>query len=150
MNRLTTTKSANNLAPYHPHLHILMMMKSSYFKIKGDYIKQQEWSELWQESAQLLYTPIVDVKAVLETAKYPTKPISFDDENLKVIDDLYKGLYRKRQIAYGGIFKQIARELRFDDVENGDLIVVDEETGKITNGTKLVAVWNWERKNYRA
>lgn len=150
MNRLTTTKSANNLAPYHPHLHILMMMKSSYFKIKGDYIKQQEWSELWQESAQLLYTPIIDVKAVLETAKYPTKPISFDDENLKVIDDLYKGLYRKRQIAYGGIFKQIARELRFDDVENGDLIVVDEETGEITNGTKLVAVWNWERKNYRA
>lgn len=150
MNRLTTTKSANNLAPYHPHLHILMMMKSSYFKIKCDYIKQQEWSELWQESAQLLYTPIVDVKAVLETAKYPTKPISFDDENLKVIDDLYKGLYRKRQIAYGGIFKQIARELRFDDVENGDLIVVDEETGEITNGTKLVAVWNWERKNYRA
>lgn len=148
MNRLTTTKSANNLAPYHSHLHILMMMKSSYFKIKGDYIKQQEWSELWQESAQLLYTPIVDVKAVLETAKYPTKPISFDDENLKVIDDLYKGLYRKRQIAYGGIFKQIARELRFDDVENGDLIVVDEETGEITNGTKLVAVWNWERKNY--
>lgn len=131
MNRLTTTKSANNLAPYHPHLHILMMMKSSYFKIKGNYIKQQEWSELWQESAQLLYTPIVDVKAVLETAKYPTKPISFDDENLKVIDDLYKGLYRKRQIAYGGIFKQIARELRFDDVENGDLIVVDEETGEI-------------------
>ena len=150
MNRLTTTKSANNLAPYHPHLHILMMMKSSYFKIKGDYIKQQEWSELWQESAQLLYTPIVDVKAVLETAKYPTKPISFDDENLKVIDDLYKGLYRKRQIAYGGIFKQIARELRFDDGENGDLIVVDEETGEITNGTKLVAVWNWERKNSRA
>lgn len=24
-------------------------------------------------------------KAVLETAKYPTKPISFDDENLKVM-----------------------------------------------------------------
>ena len=50
----------------------------------------------------LLYTPIVDVKAVktkdteifdkeslkkavLETAKYPTKPISFDDDNLKVM-----------------------------------------------------------------
>lgn len=49
---------------YHPHLHVLMMMKSNYFKIKGDYIKQQEWAKLWQESAQLLYTPIVDVKAV--------------------------------------------------------------------------------------
>lgn len=122
------------------------------------------WAKIKSPNS-LLYTPIVDVKAVktkdteifdkeslkkavLETAKYPTKPISFDDENLKVIDGLYKGLYRKRQIAYGGIFKQIARELRFDDVENGDLIVVDEETGEITNGTKLVAVWNWERKNY--
>lgn len=149
---------------YHPHLHVLMMVNPNYFK-GGQYITQSEWTDFWEQSAKLSYRPIVHIKAVknkdseifdkdglkkaiFETAKYPTKPISFDDENLQVIDDLYSGLYRKRQIAYGGLFKQIAKELQLDDVENGDLIVVDEETGEITNGTKLVAYWNWDRKNY--
>jgi Plasmid rolling circle replication initiator protein and truncated derivatives len=87
-------------------------------------------------------------KAILETAKYPVKPIDFDDENLQVIDDLYKGLFRKRQLAYGGLFKKIKKELGLDDVENGELVHVDEETGEIPGGQQLVAVWNWERKNY--
>ena len=150
---------------YHPHLHVLMMVESSYFKSKKDYISQEEWTDFWEQSAKLSYRPIVHIKAVknkdtelfdkdglkkaiFETAKYPTKPISFDDDKLQVIDDLYTGLYRKRQIAYGGLFKQLAKELQLDDVETGDLIVVDEETGEITNGTKLVAYWNWDRNNY--
>ena len=69
-------------------------------------------------------------KSILETTKYPFKPIEFDDKNLQVIDDLYKGLYRKRQLAYGGLLKQIKKELELDDIENGDLIHVDEETEK--------------------
>lgn len=149
---------------YHPHLHILMMMKSSYFQ-GGEYLSQKEWTDMWQQSAKLDYTPVVNIKAVknkktevfdqagikkaiLETAKYPVKPIDFDDENLQVIDDLYKGLFRKRQLAYGGLFKKIKKELGLDDVENGELIHVDEETGEISGGQQLVAVWNWERKNY--
>ena len=87
-------------------------------------------------------------KAILETSKYPVKPIEFDDENLQVIDDLYKGLFRKRQLSFGGLFKKIKLELKLDDVENGDLIHVDEETGEISGGQQLVAIWNWERKNY--
>lgn len=149
---------------YHPHLHILMMIKSSYFQ-GGEYLSQKEWTDMWKQSAQLDYTPVVNIKAVknkktevfdqagikkaiLETAKYPVKPIDFDDENLQVIDDLYKGLFRKRQLAYGGLFKKIKKELGLDDVENGELIHVDEETGEISGGQQLVAVWNWERKNY--
>lgn len=149
---------------YHPHLHILMMMKSSYFQ-GGEYLSQKEWTAMWQQSAKLDYTPVVNIKAVknkktevfdqagikkaiLETAKYPVKPIDFDDENLQVIDDLYKGLFRKRQLAYGGLFKKIKKELGLDDVENGELLHVDEETGEISGGQQLVAVWNWERKNY--
>ena len=149
---------------YHPHLHILMMMKPSYFQ-GGEYISQKEWTEMWEQSANLDYTPVVNIKAVknkdtdifdkdglkksvLETTKYPVKPIAFDDKNLQVIDDLYKGLYRKRQLAYGGLFKKIKKELELDDVENGDLIHVDEETGEISEGTKIIAFWDWQRKNY--
>lgn len=149
---------------YHPHLHVLLMIKSSYFN-KNDYISQSEWTELWRNSLKADYTPIVNIKsvknkdtnvfdkdglkkAILETAKYPVKPINFDDNNLKVIDDLYNGLYRKRQLAYGGLFKKIKTELKLDDLENGDLIKIDEKTGEISEGTKLIAYWDWQRKNY--
>ena len=141
------------------------MVKPSYFNNKENYISQSEWTEMWEQSAKLDYTPIVNIKAVknkdtdvfdkdglkksiLETTKYPFKPIEFDDKNLQVIDDLYKGLYRKRQLAYGGLLKQIKKELELDDIENGDLIHVDEETGEISEGTKIIAAWDWQEKNY--
>lgn len=151
---------------YHPHLHILIFVKSSYFTGNEDnYISQKEWSEMWQQSAKLDYLPIVDVravkskknqlnqeiglkKAILETAKYPTKPINFDRENLEVIDNLAKALYRKRQIGYGGIFKDIRKELFLDDVENGDLVHASEDEKGSSEGQEIVAIWNWERLNY--
>lgn len=86
--------------------------------------------------------------AVLETAKYPTKPIKLDVENKQVVDDLYNGLYRKRQLGYGGIFKEIKKRLALDDVENGDLVHTSDDKENISRGTEIVAIWNWERKNY--
>ena len=49
---------------YHPHLHILLMVKPSYFNNKENYISQSEWTEMWEQSAKLDYTPIVNIKAV--------------------------------------------------------------------------------------
>ena len=54
-----------------------------------NYISQDEWTEFWKKSAKLDYRPIVDVRsikpknektsdirsAILETAKYPVKPM---------------------------------------------------------------------------
>lgn len=48
---------------YHPHIHALVAVNSSYFK-KKDYIKQADWVELWQESCRLDYAPSVDVRPV--------------------------------------------------------------------------------------
>lgn len=149
---------------YHPHLHVLLMVKPTYFKGVDNYISASEWTELWRNSTKVDYAPIINIKsvknkdtnvfdnqglkkAIIETAKYPVKPINFDETSLKVIDDLYRGLYRKRQIAYGGLLKDLKIQLKLDDVENGDLIRVDE-TGEISQGTKIVAVWDWDRKNY--
>lgn len=36
---------------YHPHIHVLMMVKSSYFK-GGNYISQIEWSGIWSAVTQ--------------------------------------------------------------------------------------------------
>ncbi|MBX0586923.1 protein rep, partial [Campylobacter jejuni] len=122
---------------YHPHIHVLLMVRPSYFK-GGNYISQKEWGDMWAQSLKVDYVPIVDVRsvkeqgkglkgAILETAKYPTKPIKLDIENKQVVDDLYNGMYRKRQLGYGGIFKIIKKQLALDDAENGDLVHTSDD-----------------------
>lgn len=144
---------------YHPHIHVLMMVKSSYFKGKENYITQKEWGDMWSQSLKVSYKPMVDIRtvketgkglrgAVLETAKYPTKPIKLDVENKQVVDDLYNGLYRKRQLGYGGIFKEIKKRLALDDAENGDLVHTSDDKENISKGTEIVAIWNANKQNY--
>jgi len=154
---------------YHPHIHVLLMVRASYFKKKEYYISQDEWTEMWEQSAKLDYKPRVDVRkvkpnqrkskraddlrgSILEVAKYPTKPIEkmgkTEEQKLKVTDDLMKGLYRKRQIGFGGLFKTIRKELQLEDVETGDLVHVDEDNEETSLGVEIVAIWNWERMDY--
>ena len=154
---------------YHPHIHVLLMVKASYFKKAEYYISQEEWTEMWEQSAKLDYKPVVHVRkvrpnkrkangemdlrgGVLEVAKYPTKPIEkmgkTEKQKLKVTDDLMKALKNKRQIGFGGLFKEIRKELQLDDVERGDLIHIDDENQDVSMGVEIVAIWNWERKNY--
>lgn len=144
---------------YHPHIHVLLMVRPAYFRSKDDYISQVEWSKLWANSLKVSYVPMVDIRAVketgkglkgaiLETAKYPTKPIKLDVENKQVVDDLYNGLYRKRQLGYGGLFKEIKKQLALDDAENGNLVQTSDEENDLSSGTKIVAYWNATKQNY--
>ena len=144
---------------YHPHIHVLMMVRSSFFQSKKDYITQKEWVCMWSQSLKVDYVPVVDIRAVkekgkgmrgaiLETAKYPTKPIKLDVENKQVVDDLYNGLYRKRQLGFGGLFKTIKKQLTLDDVENGDLVHTSDNAESISKGTEIIAIWNANKQNY--
>lgn len=150
---------------YHPHMHVLLFVKSSYFKNTDSYLTQEEWTNLWKKAVKLDYTPIVDIKAVkpqskneldpngmkkaiLETAKYPVKPMEFDSENIEVVRYLHEGMYRKRLISFGGIFKEIRKELDLDNIEEGDLINTSYEDTTSNTAKEIVAIWNWERKNY--
>lgn len=142
---------------YHPHIHVLMMIRPSYFK-GGGYISQKEWGEMWSQSLKVNYFPIVDIrvvkqsyhgieKAIVETAKYPVKPMDLDVTDKQVVDDLYQGLYRKRQLGFGGLFKAIKKQLALDDIENGDLIHTSDNN-ELSKGTKIVAIWNATKQNY--
>ena len=153
---------------YNQHLHILVFVKANYFSGKEDnYISQSELTNFWKKSLKIDYTPVVNIKAVkakanakeqnviaavYETAKYPVKSIDYltdnHEENLQRVDDLEIGLKRKRLISFGGIFKEIRKELQLDDVEDGNLIHVSSEDEELTTGQMIVARWNWERKNY--
>ena len=151
---------------FHPHFHILLMVKSSYFH--GDYyLSQEDWTGYWKKAMQIDYKPIVNIKAikgktkdkddvkgaVLETSKYPVKDSEYLTNNLErdsfVVDHLETGLYRKRQIGYGLLFKEIRKKLQLDDVEDGDLqnVGADEEETSET-AQMIFAKWNNMRKNY--
>lgn len=126
---------------YHPHIHVLLAVKSSYFK-KGHYINQREWSDLWQKALKVDYSPMVHIskvkesemtvdddfsdlnfqipqglfKALLEVCKYPLKPLNLPDDfeeekEIEVLKNLFVGLFQKRQMGLGGRLKEIKAEL---------------------------------------
>ncbi len=66
----------------------------------------------------------------------------------RITGDLFEGLYRKRQIGFGKLFKTIQTELDLDDVEDGNLVQTGEDSQEVSRGQEIVAVWNWQRKNY--
>lgn len=155
---------------YNQHMHVLLFVKSTYFKNKENYITQDELTNLWQKALQVDYIPIVNVQAVkpkkstkksknhllgavYETAKYPVKSVDYltdnHEKNLKRVEDLETALAHKRLISFGGLFKEIRKELQLKDVEDDELISTDsDEDKKATTGELIVAYWNWERKNY--
>ncbi|WP_080471436.1 protein rep [Staphylococcus epidermidis] len=94
-----------------------------------------------------------DIKSAIdETAKYPVKDIDFttndEEKNLKRLSDLEEGLHRKRLISYGGLLKEIHKKLNIDDAEDGDLIHTDDDEKADEAGYSIIAMWNWERRNY--
>lgn len=156
---------------YNQHIHAMMCFESKYFRGKENYISQKDWQAFWKRAMKLDYEPVVYVsavkstisseedkqaieKAVNETAKYSVKSDDYltddEDRNLQIVKDLEEGLYRKRLISYGGLLKEIHKDLNLDDAEDGDLIkVTDDEDDEDDEAAYVVtAMWNWNRQNY--
>lgn len=126
---------------YHPHFHCLLAVNKSYFSGKS-YLKHDKWVELWKKALKVEYDPQVNVQRVkgqnidgicAEVAKYATKSgdiLCFDDWDLTVdtVRVLDKAFNNRRFIAFGGVFKEIHKQLNLDDVENGDFIHEDDES----------------------
>lgn len=144
---------------YHPHFHVLIAVKPSYFTSRN-YLSAERWSVLWSESLRLDYKAVVDVrkvrgnttadlnKAVAEVAKYACKDVDFiipDDWDLTVetVRTLDKALDGRKLVAYGGLLRQIKAMLKQDDEETGDLVHVDNEDKQLDGQSKLVYYWWW-------
>lgn len=125
---------------YHPHLHVIFAVKSTFFKNSNNYMTKKEWIELWQKALNVDYKPQTDIraiktntgKAIAEVAKYPVKTAPIlslpDDEAVEVLKTLTLSLNKKRFVSYGGIFKTIKQELKLQDVETDkDLVNTDIE-----------------------
>lgn len=137
-------KYSKSYNTYHPHFHVLIGVKSTYFKNK--YIKHSEWVRLWQKALRIDYEPTVNVKrvkpkkegqdvesAVLETGKYAVKDSDYilDDkiETDKAVAVLDKALKGRRLIGFGKFFREVKKELNIGDVESStaDLVGNNEE-----------------------
>ncbi|MCB6829501.1 protein rep [Megamonas funiformis] len=136
---------------YHPHLHVIFAVKSTFFKNSSNYMTKKEWIELWQKALNVDYKPQTDIraiksgtaKAVAEVAKYPVKTAPIlkldDDEAVEVLKTLTMSLNKKRFVAYGGIFKTVKQELKLADVETDkDLVNTDIEQQERFNAVTAV------------
>lgn len=136
---------------YHPHLHVIFAVKSTFFKNSSNYMTKKEWINLWQQALGVDYKPQTDIraiksgtaKAVAEVAKYPVKAAPIlkldDDEAVEVLKTLTLSLNKKRFVSYGGIFKTVKEELKLADVETDkDLVNTDIEQQERFNAVTAV------------
>lgn len=164
---------------YHPHFHLVLVVKEYYFERKEYYITQEEWSLLWQKCLGVNYIPVVDVrtfkgktdddisKAVAEVAKYSVKPSDYlirrnvdkfgrvilskkfgqavEDITDKVVDTLDKALRSRRLVAFGGVMKDLHKQLNLDDAENGDLVNTGDDELEIRSDLAYILVkYSWD------
>lgn len=145
------TRGKTPVGSAHPHFHILMMVKPSYFT--HGYLSQAKWVEMWQKSLRIDYKPILDVQALkpqdsligllAEVIKYSVKESDLTADREWFLE-LTRQLHRTKAIAVGGILRDYFREL---EQEPDDLIGQDNE-GDVDEG-HLYFAWRQRQKKYR-
>lgn len=145
---------------YHPHLHIVLAVKSTYFKTSGYYITQEKWAQMWAHYLNIDYVPVVHIQNVYankngssaekEASKYTVKDTDYLIENnlilsAKVVQVLDDALRRVRLIAYGGILKKYYSEMKLnEDNYTDDLENIDQEISYVIKKYR----WNFGLSKY--
>lgn len=108
---------------YHPHLHVLVAVRASYF-VSRYYVSQEKLVRLWRAALDLDYDPMVhirkcDPRAILEVAKYCVKPFDFAEcdpaETLRIYRCFDFVLHSRRLIQSYGVMRQLIRDCKLDD-----------------------------------
>lgn len=144
----------------HPHFHILLALKPSYFS-RG-YLSTADWSELWQNALRVDYTPVCDVRivkakksdktategemdgiraAIAEVFKYTVKPSDMVQDAAFLLE-LVNQLHKLRAVSLGGIFKEYLQEVEEED-QTG------EETEEQDTDGGLAFGWRSAIKRYQ-
>ena len=116
----------------HPHFHCLLMVPAGYFG--PNYIRQEQWVDLWRKCARLDYDPVMDVRAIQrgrkpmdlvpEILKYCTKESDMVADREWFLE-LTRQMHKLRCIGTGGVLKDYLKAL---EAEPDDLIHADEES----------------------
>lgn len=134
----------------HPHLHIVLCMKSDYYE--NNFKDKDWWIDQWQSCLRVDYRPSISIKkivdyendlvsALLETLKYTTKPADFDVTNPVAgewLDVLTRELHKVRAISVGGNVSKFCPQSDIDTIE--DVIKSDDEQKQ--SGQHFSLAWN--------
>ena len=138
----------------HPHAHILLMVKPSYYSGKN-YLSQIAWQKIWKKCLKVDYNPVLDIRTpdtkktleenIKELLKYPIKESTIDTKS-KWFYNYTQQVHKLRFISTGGILKDIVKE---SQVEDEELIKMNEEHQK--EDVKEILDFKWFRsvKHYK-
>jgi plasmid rolling circle replication initiator protein Rep len=139
----------------HPHLHILMMVKASYFST--GYISKKEWCSHWKRAAKVDYTPVMDVQAVkpsdspvgllAEVVKYQTKPNDLIFSDREWFLEYTRQIKGTKAFALGGVYKEYFKELDSEETTN-EMIGNTESQDDVDEG-ELYFNWKPSERKYR-
>ena len=140
----------------HPHLHILMMVRPSFFGV--NYIKKQEWCAWWQRSAKVDYTPVIDVRAIKpqksplgllsEIVKYQTKPNDLVFSDRRWFLEYTRQIHGTKSFALGGIFKRYFKELEKEETTE-EMISGNESIDSEIDEGEIFFGWRPSQKKYK-
>lgn len=139
----------------HPHFHLLLMVKPSYFK--NNYINHTRWMTLWKRSLGVTYEPSVHIQAAntdirkgaLEVLKYTVKPTDMIQDRDWLLE-LTRQLVKRRFIGTGGVLKDIFQE---KEQSNEELIFTEDNQKPKEEEQERLLGFNWnkpERKYKRS
>ncbi|MFE8065449.1 protein rep, partial [Priestia aryabhattai] len=119
-------------------------------------VKPKKESPDFKEVEHDVKKAVEEQNAILEVSKYPVKDSdviigdSVTSDNVETILDLDNALAYKRLIAYGGLLKEVHKELNLNDTDDEDLIHIGQENAdEIANGAiEVMAYWHVGLKNY--
>jgi plasmid rolling circle replication initiator protein Rep len=137
----------------HPHFHVLLMVRPSYFTGQY-YVSQARWVELWKESARLDYSPSVDIravkgdlsKAVQETLKYSVKPSDMEADGEWLLE-LTRQLHKLRFIATGGALKGVLKPEA--EISNDDMVIAGQPSECLESASTVAFSWHRSVNRYK-
>ena len=143
------TKSSNGSV--HPHFHCLLFAQPSYFQ--KFYLSQQDWTDLWQKSLRVDYSPLVDIRRVKgspnsiipELLKYTVKESDLLDTQSWFLE-LTRQTHNSRHINIGGVLKPFLKDSLERDPS--DLIGKDDSDGDHDDSDAVIQ-FGWNRSFYR-
>ena len=141
----------------HPHFHILLVVKESYFK-KSDYINQKEFLQMWRDATRNQNITQVDVRriksknenfsdidsAIAETVKYSVKHSDLCKRTNEDFYYLYTQTKNLRFISAGGILKDHLNLIKIDE----DLINLKKENEALWIEICRL-IYTWQNGDYQ-
>ena len=141
----------------HPHFHILLIVKESYFKSR-DYINQKEFLQMWRDATKNQNITQVDVRriksknenfsdidsAIAETVKYAVKHSDLCKRTNEDFYYLYTQTKNLRFISAGGILKEHLNLIKIDE----DLINLKKENEALWIEIARL-IYTWQNGDYQ-